>query len=86
MRWSNRKQFEETWMSLLSTLNSSLIEDFSESGHLTIRFAIKAVTALLARTFTEPISNDNNSDPTALFHVSRDCPIDATKSNKKYIN
>lgn len=71
MGWSSRKQFEETWMSLLSILNSGLIDE-NESVYST-SFAIKATTALLVRTLCEPIpGNVNNS---TLFHVSRDTDI-----------
>ncbi|GJQ87772.1 hypothetical protein Trydic_g18631, partial [Trypoxylus dichotomus] len=69
--WSNRTQFEETWMSLLSVLNSGLIDE-SDTVSSTNSFAIKAATALLARTLYYPPTGKNSA---ALFHVSRDPPI-----------
>ncbi|KRT84434.1 hypothetical protein AMK59_2640, partial [Oryctes borbonicus] len=77
--WSSRKQFEETWMSLLSVLNSGLIEE-NDAVPSTNSFAIKTATALLGRTlYHQPNGNDSST----LFHVSRDPPIEETDTSVK---
>ncbi|KAK9679360.1 Huntingtin protein region [Popillia japonica] len=82
--WTDRKDFEETWMSLLSILNSDLIEDRSGSSSFSSSstcFVIKVVTALLGRTLmsdttTRALINTSCINESAtFFHVPRDLPI-----------
>ncbi|KAF5273906.1 hypothetical protein FQA39_LY01021 [Lamprigera yunnana] len=77
--WTSRQQFEETWMCLLSVMNTNPIEenitdDTNNVIHVT-SLSIQAITTLLLQTLSTSVIGDiNNSE---FLHVPRDLPIDA---------
>ncbi|KAF5303786.1 hypothetical protein FQR65_LT08121 [Abscondita terminalis] len=79
--WTSRQQFEETWMCLLSVLNTNsnddvVTEDPNAMIHVT-SLSIQAITTLLLQTLAVPVIGDMNKSK--CLHVSRDLPIDADK-------
>ncbi|KAK4875471.1 hypothetical protein RN001_011893 [Aquatica leii] len=89
--WTSRQQFEETWMCLLSVLNTNstqdnVMEDANTTIHVT-SLSIQAITSLLLQTLSVPVIGDINNSK--FLHVSRDSPININKkcvTKLKYIH
>uniref|UniRef100_A0A1Y1K0T3 Huntingtin n=1 Tax=Photinus pyralis TaxID=7054 RepID=A0A1Y1K0T3_PHOPY len=76
--WTSRQQFEETWMCLLSVLNTNamvdtVLEDANTIIHVT-SLSITAITTLLLQAVSTPVIGDINISE--FVHISRDVPID----------
>lgn len=72
--WTNRQQFEETWMNLL-TVCCVPTEDALDINVATqtISLTVQAITALLMKTLYYPVPGNNNVSK--WIHVSRNAPI-----------
>lgn len=80
--WTNRQQFEEMWMSLLSVLSATpddkLDQDELNNVIHTMGLAVRAITALLIQTLYIPVAGDRNLS--GLLHIPRDNYIEASSA------
>lgn len=72
--WTNRQQFEEMWMSLLSVLSTTPDEkldqeDLNNITH-TMSLSVRAITTLLIQTLFIPVAGNRNLSK--LLHIPRD--------------
>lgn len=88
--WTSRQQFEETWMSFLSLLNSNPNDNSGpEDAALMIHasaLAVGAITALLIQTLLLPIPGNPNTS--RLVHQPRDktLPTFTDSNNLKVVH
>lgn len=70
--WTNRQQFEETWMCLLGVLCQAPSELEPQDANVATQataLAVQAITALLVQTLFHPLPSDRNVS--RLLHVPR---------------
>ncbi|KAG7155913.1 Huntingtin-like [Homarus americanus] len=74
--WIGRQQFEETWMALLSVLNSTPSENTPTEElpfiNLSLSLAVRGITALLVQTLLLPMPGNSHSGH--LLSIPRDKP------------